>query len=143
MDQTSGDTSLTSNQIPEKLAFDFIKSQHFRVITATGMIGGPTPQGQIAVSLYNERAPIPTRIVHALTPEGALGSEIEAEREVRDSILREVEFCMVLDHDTAVKMSRWLSRAANQLAELHEQHSSDSQDQTAEPQDKPTKEGEA
>ena len=131
MENPSNEVAQTPLQPPEKWAFDFVKSNNFRVVTASGVIGGITPTGQISVSVYNERPPIPKRVVHRVLPDGSLGPEIEAERECRDSILREVEFCMILDHDTAMKMAVWLRRAAGQLAEMFEQQQSESQEQQA------------
>ena len=45
-----------------EVAFDFIKSEYFRVIHADGALGGPTPQGLVHMAFYSERPPIPRRM---------------------------------------------------------------------------------
>ena len=45
-----------------RVAFDYIKGQHFRAIRADGAIGGITPSGSIHFALYSERHPIRSRI---------------------------------------------------------------------------------
>src|SRR5438874_108790 len=80
-----------SDGAAKQLAFDYIKSPHFRALRADGAIGGVTPNGQIHIALYSERPPIPQRVVHRITEENKLGEEIEHQRVSRDAIVREMD----------------------------------------------------
>jgi hypothetical protein len=83
--------------LPPKVRFDYIKSPQFRVVHVDGAYGGITPRGQLFISLYSERLPIPTAIVHQLNPNGQLGDEILSERETRKGVVREVEIGLQFD----------------------------------------------
>jgi len=93
---------------PEKpgIAFDYIKSNFFRVIHADGVFGGPTPHGHLHLAFYSERTAIPRRIVHDLQTDGTLGQVREIQS--RDSIVRELDIDVFLSFDTAVSLHEWL-----------------------------------
>ena len=86
-DQAKGNGETAASVV----VFDLLKSAHFRVIYATGAVGGLTPDGSIHFALYNERPAIPRQMVHPLHDTGKLGDEISDRRVVREGIVREVE----------------------------------------------------
>jgi hypothetical protein len=88
-----------------RIRFDFIKSNHFRVIHVEGVFGGNSPRGLINMAVFNERWPIPKQTTHEYT-EGRPGKEIE--RASRDAIVREVEAQLVMDVRTAKSICKWL-----------------------------------
>lgn len=92
----------------DRVAFDFVKSPHFRAVRADGAIGGVTPNGQIHVAFYSERHPIPRRVVHSVGPGGKLGDEIG--RESRDAIVREMDFDLFLSISVAKSLHEWLGK---------------------------------
>lgn len=93
-----------------KIQFHYIKSHHFRVIHADGLLGSITPKDDVFVTFYNERSPLPDKVTFAVTPEGNLGSEIEAERVVvSDGVVREMEVGIVFDIDFARSFALWLT----------------------------------
>ena len=94
---------------PKRVKFDFIKSSCFRVIHVDGMFGGPTGQGNIAMTVFSERSPIPKQVVHPVTAQG-LGEELKEERVSRDAIVREAEACVMLSLPVAESMREWLDR---------------------------------
>ena len=104
--------------VSPRVNFDYIKSQHFRVIHMDGAIGGLTPNGHIHMSLYSERPAIPRRIVHSL--EGnRLGDEIQSERITRDAIVREMDVDVQMTINAAIALRDWLDR---QIQEHDRQH---------------------
>lgn len=102
----------------KRVAFDYIKSQLFRVIRADGAIGGITPSGHIHFALYSERPAIPRREVFEVEGTG-LGKKIDKETVSRSSIVREMDCDVIVNVDTAESIARWLLgkvEAARKLA---------------------------
>lgn len=91
-----------------KVAFDYIKSQQFRVIHVDGALGGITPNGHVHIALYSERPAIPKRQVNLLNADGSLGEDIPDETVTRASIVREVEADILLTADVTEALHRWL-----------------------------------
>ena len=102
-----------SQPIPDKIRFDYIKSNQHREIFVEGIHGGITPKAKIQMSLFCERQPIPRQIAHKF--DGLeLGPEILSERLSRDAIIRSVDATLIMDLNTAEVMHSWLG---NQIKE--------------------------
>jgi hypothetical protein len=97
--------------------FDFEKGNFFRVIWVDGAMGGITPGGQIHMAVYNERAPIPKSVFHAVQPNGQLGPENTGKRVVRTGFFREVEADLMFNYETAVAIRVWLDEKIRLLEE--------------------------
>ena len=97
------------------VVFDYLKSAHFRVIYATGAIGGLTPEGNIHFALYNERPAIPRQMVHPLQDTGTLGDEIPERRVSREGIIREMEVDVILSREAAERLVGWLQVKIDEL----------------------------
>jgi len=94
---------------PEKIRFDYLKSNQHREIFVEGVHGGLTTKARIQMSLFCERQPIPRQIVHKF--DGLkLGPEILSERLSRDAIIRSVDATLIMDIETAEVMYNWLGR---------------------------------
>ena len=102
-DENSGGNGDAGNRV----AFDYIKSQHFRVVRADGAIGGLTPAGDIHFALYTERHPIPRRLVHQMD-EGGLGAVLPNETVSRDAIVREMDVDIFVNIGVARSLHQWL-----------------------------------
>lgn len=90
----------------DKISFDYIKSNQFRVIHVDGVHGGATPKGHaIQMAFFSERAPIPKRETYGLVG-GKLGER--KEKVERDAIVREVEVEVIMDLETAKAITKWL-----------------------------------
>ena len=93
----------------DRVAFDYIKGQLFRVVRADGAIGSVTPNGHIHMAFYSERPAIPRRQVYRLS-EGKLGEEIVPERLTRGSIVREMDVDVFLTLSVAEHLHVWLGQ---------------------------------
>lgn len=93
----------------EKLKFNYIKAPQHLEIKADGAIGGPTPAGGLAVSIYTERQAIPQVIVQRLEG-GELGDEILDEREGKDGIVRVVQATLHMSIPQARAIQEWLAK---------------------------------
>lgn len=109
--------ALSSVLAKGKLVFHYIKSNYFRVVYATGVQGGISPKGDIEIAFFNERNPIPERLVHVIEkPTGLgeedvnIGAEIPEEKASKEGIVREVEVQVVMNRATAEAMYIWLGQ---------------------------------
>ena len=97
----------------KEISFELLKSNLFRVIHCDGIFGGVNPKGnQIRMTFFGERWPIPKKMVHRISDAGNLEEEIKERREVKNSVVRELEAEIVMDLETAISVHEWLG---NQL----------------------------
>ncbi len=103
-------------ELPSKIQFNYIKSNHFRVVHAEGVIGNGTPRNDLFIGFYSERIPLPDALTYEVDEKGKLGKELLEEREIKsDGILREVEVGVVVDLDMAKALVLWLSNVIPQI----------------------------
>lgn len=110
MAQSSDETGSPAVQI------HYIKTDTYREIPCHGVIGGPTPQGQLWVSLYSERPPIPRSVTLPGSPVPGQPNAITVDEktavpvaiETRKGIVRTIEVTTYLDLDGAKRLLDWL-----------------------------------
>jgi hypothetical protein len=119
-EQTSVPPSVPPGVDPEAhtIKFDYIKGTHFRVVHVDGAFGGVSPRGDIGMSVFNERWPIPTQTTYNLEEGGKVGNEITEERISREAVIREVEVELLMDLDVAKTMHSWLGAKIGELEGL-------------------------
>jgi len=101
-----------------KVVFDYIKSCQFRVVRIDGIHGGINPQGNaIQMACFSERNPIPKREVYEIV-DGRLKSNDKIEVEIRQAVVREVEFEALLNLDVAQSLRAWLDDKIQQLESI-------------------------
>jgi hypothetical protein len=99
-----------------RLAFHYIKSPEYREISAHGALGGPTPRGDIWMSLFGERYPIPRIVEYAVA--GKPGDAITIDEstaqptnvESRQGVIRHVEVTVYMTSDMAKRLHGWLGK---------------------------------
>ena len=103
---------------PLHVAFDYLKSNQFRVAHVDGVIGGITPSGFIHFAVFSERPSIPRHVVNQVTKDGKVGPEIPSLMENRGSIVRELEVDLIMSSQVAVLLRDWLNGQIDALEEL-------------------------
>lgn len=103
------------NSESSKLEFHYIKNNGFCTILGSGVFGGITPQGQLNINFFTERAAIPTKIVYAATQIGDKLKLDEIERDGKDGIIREVQCGVLMDINVAISFRAWLDEKINQF----------------------------
>ena len=102
----------TKGKQQQEIKYNYLKSQSYRNIHADGFFGGVTPTGNIHLSAFSERHPIPKIIHHSLEAqvEGAyrLGNELLDKREVLEGSIRELEIGIYFDVRAARALRIWL-----------------------------------
>lgn len=98
------------------LTINYIKSNAFREVACDGALGGPTPNGKLWLAFYTERFPLPRVVRHALSPTDqpdtfmidgdAPGESLEG----REGMIRNVEFGVYMNLQTAEHLHSWLSK---------------------------------
>lgn len=98
----------------DRIVVEFIKGQLFRVIHVDGAIGGPTPSGNIHLAVFSERPAIPRRMVTHLEG-GQIGEPIQGETVVREGMIREMDFDMVMSISAADEIAKLLTRIVREM----------------------------
>ncbi len=96
------------------LRFNYFKSKDFRVIKVDGAHGGLTPRGDIVMSVFNERLPIPDSDEFEISEEGGIGKQIKSDSKTK-GIVREVETTLALRPDVALSLGKWLLDKVSQF----------------------------
>jgi hypothetical protein len=102
------------------IEFHYQKSPQYRSIHCDGFYGGTTPRGYVAVSFFNERAPIPRQAVRRVISEND-GKIIAGEEQVLESlhgIVRHVESTVFMDLNTAREFYEWFGDSLSHLEEI-------------------------
>jgi len=89
----------------------FERSPNYRLVTADGAWGGPTPRGHILVNFFVDVPVSPLSVAHEITEEGQLGPEIERTpgfAETQPRVSREFEVGVLMSPDDAEGVARWL-----------------------------------
>jgi hypothetical protein len=110
-----------TDQEPETVIFEYIKSQAFRSIHADGAIGSVTPSGNLHIAFYNERAPIPRMMVHEKNIDGSLGTPIPEQTVTRPGIVREMDVDVILSPKALDALLDWLVERKKDLAKIERQ----------------------
>lgn len=118
MDSDESTSGQPGGAMPTSIPFHYIKSNHFRVVYVSGVLGGVGPGGHIEMNVYAERRPIPRRTVHALKSDGTLGDEDREARLSREGLVREVEVGAVMDLPTAQSLHKWLGEKIEELIRI-------------------------
>ena len=103
---------------PDRLAFDYIKSNFFRVVHVDGVIGSGTATGLVHIACYSERPSIPRRMVFDVSADGVLGEEVTSLRENRDSVVRELETDLLMSVQVARSLRDWLNVQLSNIQEM-------------------------
>ena len=115
MSQSEGPQSAPGRRI----AVHYLKSSFFRVVAAEGVWGGVTPSLKISMAFWNQRHPIPTKQVFAITDQDTIGEELRPDRETRAGLVREVETEVLMDLHTAREFRSWLDERISALESMH------------------------
>ena len=66
-----------------QIEFHFEYDPGYRLVAANGVWGDPTPRGDLRLDFFVEAVSLPTRVMHAISPEGRVGTELRREPERR------------------------------------------------------------
>jgi hypothetical protein len=108
-----------TDERPNTVDINYIKSSRFIEISCDGAIGGPTPKGKLWLAFYTERLPLPRVVRHELKV-GPDGVEPDPDKAVlmdgREGVVRNVEVGVYLTAQTAADLRDWLNEQLKKLA---------------------------
>ena len=93
---------------PIPLKVHFIKSSCFRVVHASGAWYGGDGQGNLHLTIFNERTAIPRMTVVNLDEQGQVLGEDLSQRLSKEGVIRELEVDIVFSIPSAVQFYRTL-----------------------------------
>jgi hypothetical protein len=85
----------------------FEKIYNYRLLPATGAIGGATPTGEIIVDFFVERHSIPDKIIYEIGPSEKKEIKREGQR-----VIREIQVGIILRPEHAHLIGTWLIEKA-------------------------------
>ena len=87
-----------------QIEFHFEFDPGYRLVAANGVWGDPTPRGDLRLDFFVEALSLPTRVMHAISPEGRVGSELRREPERR--FTRRIQLGILVSMDHAESIAR-------------------------------------
>lgn len=96
------------SQSQSEIDFHYIKTDNYRTFHVDGAFGGPTPNGQIYISLFIERAPIPEIVRHKINADGTISEEVS--RIGKKGVVRETEAGLIMSLEVAKILQNWLNQ---------------------------------
>ncbi len=107
---------MSSNGGKNRMEFKYTKSPDYRLKYVNGAFGGPSPKGEIKIDFFIDHMEAPDLLVHAITPSGQIGEEIER-KPARRPITRELQVGIIINLNDAKSVHEWLGRHIRILEE--------------------------
>jgi hypothetical protein len=99
-----------------EISVKFGKSQDYRMVPATGVLGGINPQGELVCNFFVEYSETPERIRLTLDGKGGISSE-NKEPEMLD-LVRELQVGVVLRPDIARSIGKWMIAQSERMSPM-------------------------
>ena len=103
-----------------QIEFHFEYDPGYRLVGANGVWGEPTPRGDLRLDFYVEASTLPTRIMHAISPEGRVGPELRREPERR--FTRRIQLGILVSMDHAESIARFIQDKVAEYRSRGEEH---------------------
>jgi hypothetical protein len=113
MPKVKGATRGPRRTSPKRVKFKYLFGDDFSPTYANGAHGQMTPQKEIAVSFYLERAPLPLGDIHVISEGGGIGSKVGQDPPVDQDqvlIIRHITNGVVLSLATAKRVQEMLGK---------------------------------
>lgn len=108
-----------SKKNPE-IKFKYVFNYSYNPTYVNGAQGGFSPRGEMVINFYLERQPLPEKICHEITSDGAIGRETGVEPEdMANSMVRFVDTGVVMSYENAKVFHAWLGDKLHEVEEIH------------------------
>lgn len=99
-----------SEEQPSEISIVYDKAPGKPTISATGAIGGPSPdQKSVVVHLYVESIAVPAVVTHDVAEDGTVNMAQVSSQVSRGNMVREIQATLVLSPEAAVVIGVWLA----------------------------------
>lgn len=92
----------------KSIEIHYQKNPMYRTVYCDGAFGGVTPVNQVNLIFYATRAAIPKSIKYAIDDENRLKDEFEISSDSKAGIVREIEFGVYMNRQTAKEVYEFL-----------------------------------
>lgn len=99
----------------KKIKFEYIKPPLYNPMYVNGIIGGPSPKGDIIINFYTDITVVPTSQTHEITEAGTVGVEIIEKRLPKIlsdgdtfTIHRNIQSGVIMNLNEAKGLYKWL-----------------------------------
>lgn len=102
-----------------KVRFNYELANDYRIIHATGAVGGITPSGDLKLDLYTEFGFSPDKDEWILNPDGTLNEQVVSPQatEIID-VIRQKQTGIIIGIDEAENIAKWLLEKVKEAKEL-------------------------
>lgn len=90
----------------------YTKAPYYKKVSATGVVGGATPNGGLIVHFFHESQDLPETIRINIDAKGMKEESLQGEL----GYTRELQVGVVLDTNTARAVGQWLIDRANEIS---------------------------
>jgi hypothetical protein len=101
------------------ITFEYRLSPNFTVYAVSGAFGGLNTQGEIVMTLYNERSAIPDRQTYNLSKDGSIDKR-PVSVEKKEALVREVMLGVSMNPAVARSVGQWLIEKAEAFEKYQE-----------------------
>ncbi|WP_148215776.1 hypothetical protein [Acaryochloris marina] len=119
----------------KKINIDYIKSNFFRVFHVDGLGVQITPNLDIQIISWSERASIPKRVVFEINREDGESSFVKEEFEDRGSIVREVDASLTVTPEIAHQFIERLQEVLEELKAISNKKDTEEASEDTKPED--------
>jgi hypothetical protein len=95
-------------QSQSELNVYFVRGSLFRVVHASGVWYSGDSEQNLHLTFFNERSPIPEKLVLVLGPQGGVVGDVPEKRELKTGVVRELEVDVVLSQAAAEELYKTL-----------------------------------
>ena len=97
----------------KEIVFKYIVPDHVRDLYVNGAYGGLDMAGNIHMTLFNERHPLPEAVTHELRPDDAIGDVTQVA--MGPDVIRLVQGSFIMNQRTALALRDWLNKKISLL----------------------------
>jgi len=108
MSDTNPKIAASAPGVRFQMPIHFVKSSQFRVVHASGVWYSGDAQQNLHMTFFNERAPIPKKLVLNVNEQGVIMSEDMAQRESKEGVVREMEIDVIFSLQAALEFYKTL-----------------------------------
>ncbi len=102
-----------------KVRFNYELATDYRIIHATGAVGGITPSGNLKLDLYTEFGFSPDKDEWILNPDGTLNEQVVSPQATEIiEVIRQKQAGIVIGIDEAENIAKWLLEKVKEAKEL-------------------------
>lgn len=112
---------MSDNPQIHKVRFRYEFANDYRIIHATGAVGGTTPSGNLKLDLYTEFGSSPDEDEWTLNPDGTLNEQVMSPQGTDIiEVVRQKQIGIIIGIDEAENIAKWLLEKAKEAKELGE-----------------------